>query len=129
MLRLTKLDEGQVCQRGASLGYATITTCGDLTGASERAVLLQAVRSINEHIDEVAVAAAPAVWTTADLRERICDGYVGRGLLLDEFLRRERERCAAVCDNAALGLVGHASPLYDVDTVLEQAASRIRELT
>ena len=66
MLRLTKLDEGQVYQRGSALGYAATATCGDLTESSERAVLLQAMIAINEHIDEVAVAAGWRAAAAAD---------------------------------------------------------------
>jgi hypothetical protein len=128
ILMLTKLDEGQVYQRGASLGDAAIATCGDLTEASARAVLLQAVRSINEHIDEAAVAVAPAVWTTADLREQIYGGHVGRGLMLDELLRRERERCAAACDALVVGVQALAPDGGRGSIIAGMCAAGIREM-
>ena len=67
-------------------------------------------------------------WTTAELRDSIGWGTREWPEVLDELLSRERERCAAVCDDMALVLVGHANHGYDVGTILEQAARNIRDV-
>ena len=40
-------------------------------------------------------------WATDELRECIYSGHEDRSEMVDELLRRERERCAAECDRAA----------------------------
>ncbi len=67
-------------------------------------------------------------WTTQELRDSLGWGLYEWVPTVDELLRRERERCAAVCDDMALVLVGHANHGYDVGTILEQAARNIRDV-
>jgi uncharacterized protein (TIGR02996 family) len=67
-------------------------------------------------------------WTTQELRDSFGWGLREWQPVVDELLRRERERCATVCDNTALVLVGHANHGYDAVSLLVQVAKNIREM-
>jgi len=68
-------------------------------------------------------------WTAAELREQIYDGHFDRSLMLDELLRRERDRCAVECDKlaAAEGYPGYSGHM-ERGEAFEKAAASIREL-
>ena len=62
-------------------------------------------------------------WTTAELREQIYGGHFGRGRMLDELLRRERERCASLLE-AQAGEGGDTKAYWELS-----CAAAIREMT